>query len=389
MTRAVNGNRVVLLETGDEYFPVLEQAFDAAIEEIHLEAYIFADDPTGRRIAEALARAARRGVRVRLLVDGFGAANLRPALRDVLEPAGVSILVFRPEIGRFRLRRNRLRRMHRKLAVIDQRIGFCGGINILDDRDGHGGGTPPRFDYAVRVEGPMVVDMHRAVRRLWNLVAWTRAGRRTSLRMDRCPPQPVYADGLRAAFVVRDNLRNRRTIEEAYLEAITRAEHEVFIANPYFLPGMRLRRALREAVERGVRVRLLMQGKREYFWVHYAIRALHGTLLAAGLEIHEYTASWLHAKVAVIDGRWSTVGSSNIDPFSLLMAREANVVVDDEPFARSLRASLEAAMVAGSVAIRRESLAARAWSDRLLSWIAIGMARIVGGVIGTSSLESE
>ena len=207
--------------------------------------------------------------------------------------------------------------------------------------------------------------------------------------MDACPPQPVYADGLRAGFLVRDNLRNRSTIEEAYLEAITQAQSEVFIANPYFLPGIRLRHALKEATERGVRVRLLMQGKREYFWVHYAIRALHGALLDAGLEIHEYTAHWLHAKVAVIDGRWATVGSSNIDPLSLLMAREANVVIDNEQFARELRESLEAAMEAGSVAIRSESLAARSWDDRFLSWIAIGLARIAGGFIGTSRLENQ
>jgi cardiolipin synthase A/B len=384
----VEGNRIALLTTGDEYFPALEAAIEAAREEVHLETYIFLDDPTGRRIAECLARASRRGVAVRLLVDGFGAANLVPSLRGMLEPAGVSILVFRPEIAKSRFKRNRLRRMHRKLAVVDQRIGFCGGINIQDDRDGTGAGAP-RFDFAVRVEGPIVTDMHAAVRRLWKLVEWTRAGRRVGPRMERCPDQPVYREGLRAAFLVRDNLRNRRTIEDGYLEAIEGARREILIANAYFLPGRRFRRALREAAQRGVRVRLLLQGKREYFWVHYAIRALHGRLLAAGMEVHDYTVAWLHAKVAVIDGQWATVGSSNIDPLSLLMAREANVVVQDRTFAAELQAKLEAAMVEGGELIHTESLAQRPWLDRLLSWTAIGIARIAAGLIGTARMEGR
>lgn len=388
MKQGVEGNRIALLTTGDEYFPALEAAVDGAHDEVHLETYIFEDDPTGRRVAQCLARAARRGVAVRLLVDGFGASNLAPSLRAILEPAGVSIQVFRPEIAKGRFRRNRLRRMHRKLAVVDQRIGFCGGINILDDRDGTGEGQP-RFDFAVRVEGPIVSDMHAAVRRLWKLVEWTKAGRRVGPRMERCPDQPVFPDGLRAAFLVRDNLRNRRTIEDAYLEAIASAQREILIANAYFLPGRRFRKALREAAQRGVRVRLLLQGKREYFWVHYAIRALHGWLLAAGMEVHDYTAAWLHAKVAVIDRQWATVGSSNIDPLSLLMAREGNIAVEDQRFASELQEKLESAMAKEAEPIRIESLARRPWLDRLLSWTAIGIARIAAGLIGTSRLEGR
>lgn len=388
MKQGVEGNRIALLTTGDEYFPALEAAVDGAHDEVHLETYIFEDDPTGRRVAQCLARAARRGVAVRLLVDGFGASNLAPSLRAILEPAGVSIQVFRPEIAKGRFRRNRLRRMHRKLAVVDQRIGFCGGINILGDRDGTGEGQP-RFDFAVRVEGPIVSDMHAAVRRLWKLVEWTKAGRRVGPRMERCPDQPVFPDGLRAAFLVRDNLRNRRTIEDAYLEAIASAQREILIANAYFLPGRRFRKALREAAQRGVRVRLLLQGKREYFWVHYAIRALHGWLLAAGMEVHDYTAAWLHAKVAVIDRQWATVGSSNIDPLSLLMAREGNIAVEDQRFASELQEKLESAMAKEAEPIRIESLARRPWLDRLLSWTAIGIARIAAGLIGTSRLEGR
>jgi cardiolipin synthase len=132
-----------------------------------------------------------------------------------------------------------------------------------------------------------------------------------------------------AAFLVRDNILHRRDIEEAYLEAIAAAQQDILLANAYFLPGRRFRRALHDAVKRGVRVVILLQGRIEYRLLHYATQALYGRLLGAGIRIFEYRRSFLHAKVAVIDSHWATVGSSNIDPFSLLLAREANIVVKD------------------------------------------------------------
>lgn len=381
-----DGNRIDLLRTGDEYFPALEDDLDGAREEVHLESYIFADDPTGQRIARALAAAARRGVVVRVVVDGFGASNLAPALRTVLEEAGVHVLIYRPERWKWRLHRHRLRRLHRKLAVIDARIGYCGGINVLDDRNGLGSG-PPRFDFAVRMQGPIVADVHNAVRTLWMLVAWTSLQRREGPRMLACPPPAKFAQGRRAAFLIRDNLRNRRAIESAYLDAISGAQSEILISSAYFLPGLRFRRALREAIERGVRVRLLLQGRREYFWVHYASRALYGSLVQSGIEIYDYVATYLHAKVAVIDDQWSTVGSSNLDPFSLFLAREANVVIEDREFALQLKDSLEAAITADSVPVKKEFWSQQPWIERVLSWIAFGMFRAFIGLTGYARHE--
>ncbi|WP_460890692.1 phospholipase D-like domain-containing protein, partial [Ramlibacter alkalitolerans] len=157
------------------------------------------------------------------------------------------------------------------------------------------------------------------------------------------PADSVHAN-VRAALVLRDNLRRRAIIERAYLRAIGRAREEIIIANAYFVPGGRMRRALVSAARRGVRVCLLLQGRYEYFMQYYASRPVFGALLRAGVEIHEYAPSFLHAKVAVIDGRWATVGSSNLDPLSLLLAREANVVVEDRGFATQLRERLVAAM---------------------------------------------
>ncbi|MEZ5615866.1 MAG: cardiolipin synthase ClsB [Rhodocyclaceae bacterium] len=373
------GNRITLLETGSAYFPALCAAIDAATQEIHLETYIFEDDQTGRLIAAALARAARRGVRVRVLVDGFGAREFPAKLMPALEASGVRTLIYRRKISPLTLRRQRLRRLHRKLVVVDARLAFVGGINIIDDA--HAPGQPPRYDYAVRVEGPLIAPIHASVHQLWKLVAWANFRRRLRVLVHA----PVMADpcgSMRAAFLVRDNLRHRRDIEEAYLEAIRTARKEIFLANAYFLPGIRFRHALTHAAQRGVQVTILLQGRMEYLLQHYASQALFDALLGAGIRIFEYHLSFLHAKVAVIDGQWSTVGSSNIDPFSLLLAREANIVVSNEAFAAELRASLDAAIIGGARELRREDWQRKSWLHRLASWLAYGLVRLMIGFAG-------
>jgi cardiolipin synthase len=185
-----------------------------------------------------------------------------------------------------------------------------------------------------------------------------------------------------AQFLVRDNLRHRRDIETAYLAAIDGAQHQVLIANAYFLPGRRFRRAVLAAAARGVKVTLLLQGQVEYALLHYATQSLYAELLAGGVEVAEYRKSFLHAKVAVVDEDWATVGSSNIDPFSLLLGREANVVIKDRVFAGQLRTSLERAMHAGAIAIRLEDLQRRSWLDRVLSRLAFATVRLLIGISG-------
>jgi len=290
------------------------------------------------------------------------------------------VLIYRPEIARFRLRRHRLRRLHRKLAVADGRVAFVGGINIIDDLGALHPETP-RYDYAVRVEGPLLAPIQASVRQLWSLVAW--AGFRRRLRLPPAAAAVAEPCGtMRAAFLIRDNLRHRRDIEEAYLEAIGQAQDEIILANAYFLPGLRFRRSIMEAAARGVRIIILLQGRVEYALQHYATQALYGALLDGGVRIFEYHRSFLHAKVAVVDGVWATVGSSNIDPFSLLLAREANIAISDPGFAAELRASLEAAMQAGARELRREDWRRKSWLSRLTSWLAYGLVRLMIGVAG-------
>lgn len=379
----VSGNELTLLQNGAAFFPQLCADIDAARHSVFLETYIFAADETGQLVADALLRAAERGVTVRVLLDGFGSAELPGAFVDDLRKAGVDVQWFRREISPFTLRRSRmrrLRRMHRKMAVMDGEVAFVGGINIINDIPAKLDFDAPRLDYSVRIRGELVGEVHAAMQRLWEMVSWAafrKHIKEQGWRMHRIMPHHDSD----VQLVLRDNVRHRRDIERAYLKVIAGAKREVIIANAYFLPGRLFRRALVHAAQRGVRVVLLLQGKVEYRLQHYATLALYGRLLKAGVEIHEYHASFLHAKVGVVDGVWATVGSFNIDPFSLLLAREANLVVHDKVFAGVLRGSLLAAIERDG---RRVELVRANLFTRMLARMSYGLIRFIIGVSGIS-----
>ena len=200
----------------------------------------------------------------------------------------------------------------------------------------------------------------------------------------RSPLKPALAvtGRARASFSYRDNLRHRRDIEREYLQAIKRARREIIIANAYFLPGYRFRHALIEAARRGVTVVLLMQGRVDHGLLHYASLGFYQQFLDAGIEIHEYKTGFMHAKVAAIDGMWATVGSSNIDPFSLLLAREANIFVRERHFAGELRADLRRAMLQDAVQIKQSRVDKDRWLYRVLPWLCFGVVRLMMGLSG-------
>ena len=381
----VAGNQLMLLQNGAEFFPQLCADIDAAQHSIHLETYIFAADEAGRMVAAALQRAAARGVVVRVLLDGFGSAELPQHWVDELRIAGIEVQWFRREVSPFTLRRSRKRRLfrlHRKLAVMDGEVAFVGGINFINDISEHDNFSSPRLDYAVRVQGALAGEIHAAMRRLWGVVSWANFRKRGKEIRRLVLEKEEHAAAPEITFLLRDNLRHRRDIERAYLKAITSAQREIIIANAYFLPGRAFRRALKQAARRGVRVVLLLQGKVEYRLQHYATHALYEQLLAADVEIYEYQVSYLHAKVAVVDGQWATVGSSNIDPFSLLLAREANLAIRDSGFAGELRASLLAAIHDDAVRIGNEYGGTRNFFGRLVARLSYGVVRLLTGVLG-------
>ena len=376
----IPGNQVTLLHNGDAYFSAIETAFDRARHEIYLATYIYQDDATGQRVADALQRAVLRGVKVHVLIDGYGSRDLPRSMLDRLRMGGVEILIFRRNISPWTFRRKRLRRMHRKMVVVDRELAFIGGINIIDDREA-GNDKASRYDYAVAVQGPLVGAIHHCTRHLWSMVAWNTFHKGTM--RDGALPVPTFTGGrMNAAFLMRDNFHHRRDIEVAYIGAIRQAKTEIVLAHAYFLPGRKFRHALIDAAARGVRVVLLMQGKMEYMLEYYAARALYGTFLNAGIEIYEYSKGFLHSKVAVIDGHWATVGSSNIDPFSLLLSLEANVVVDDQTFGEHLAASLKKTVATDGRQILTENWHHQPAGLRFISWISYGLLRLMMGISG-------
>ncbi|TMH09614.1 MAG: cardiolipin synthase ClsB [Betaproteobacteria bacterium] len=408
LPRAVfsGGNQLRLLRGGEALFPAMLDAIREARHEIWLASYIFNDDPTALAIARALGDAARRGVQVKVVLDGFGCNATLPVLQQMLCESGVFVAVFRPLHRWWNwLQPGQLRRLHQKMCVVDGDVAFVGGINLIDDRYDltHGWGDTPRLDFAVELRGPTVGPVEQATRALWmraqlgrdlreevaalarsaeplarvrRLLRRLRMPRGSGLQASAGPLPPMLA-----AFVLRDNLRQRRTIERSYIDAIRSAERRVYLASPYFYPGSAFRRALRRAARRGVKVHLLLQGKIDYRFAALAARVMYDELLASGVRIFEYTPAFLHAKVAVIDDDWATVGSSNIDPLSLLLNLEANVIVSDARFSAELAQQFDEAF-AQSIEIDRGLKAPRSLAGvlrrGLVAWCAYVYLRIAG-----------
>ncbi len=364
-------NEVRLLRGGKELFPAMIDAIGRARHEVYLASYIYHPDGSAMAITEALVGAAKRGVQVKVVIDGFGSRGTLHLLLPPLDRAGVSVQVFRP-IHRWWnwFQPGQLRRLHQKMCVVDAEVAFVGGINIIDDCYDlvHGWTDEPRLDFAVQLRGPVVAPVEQATRAMWTraqmghhfgdeMVALARSAEPVArmkrlirrLRMPRSTGLQLHADALppvRAAFVLRDNLRQRRTIERSYIAALRSARTRIDLVSPYFYPGRIFRRALRQAARRGVQVRLLLQGKLDYRFAGLAARVLYDELLASGVRIFEYTPAFLHAKIALVDDDWATVGSSNIDPLSLLLNLEANVIVRDHDFTSALAMQFDEAVAA-------------------------------------------
>jgi cardiolipin synthase len=358
----VANNDVQLLESGGKYFEALLAAIDSAQHEILYETYIYAEDETARAVTEALKRAARREVKVRVLIDWFGTGNrVAKRLREEFTNACVHCRRFNPWFKRG------VARSHRKICVIDGETAFVGGINTNDDSlCDYAPYKPlpaPRWDFAVRVQGPLVANIHREAQAQWTRVGHLNLKHRYHLfRETRKQPPSRGERPMRAGFVVRDNLRNRRTIQRAYLQAIGRARTRVLMATPYFAPGRKFRQALAQAARRGVDVCLLI-GVGEFRMQDAVANSFYPQLLAAGVRIVEYRKTQLHAKVAVVDHDWATVGSSNCDGLSLFVNQEANVVVNDAAFASSMARQIERG-IADGVPVGLDDLRQLGWVRR-------------------------
>ncbi|MFM0321832.1 phospholipase D-like domain-containing protein [Caballeronia glebae] len=392
-------NRVRLFKGGVQFFPALIERIDKARKSVSLETYIFANDDIGRAVSDALVRAAERGVAVRVITDGIGTESNLPMFK-LWQERGVEHRIYNPHLL---FGPQGWSRTHRKLALIDETFAFCGGINIVDDYEQNGARLErPRWDYAMEAQGPVVKDVREAFDLQWQRIRlgvkprqpsqpgceaqdrerapsrWN--ARRAMLARRRARLGEIHAvERPCVAFVARDNLLNRRAIEKAYLRAIAHAESEVLLANPYFMPGRKLRRALVNAAERGVRVSLLI-GRKEFVALDYATPFLYGNLLKHGVRIAEYEKTMLHGKVAVVDADWATIGSSNLDALSLVLNNEANMVLVNHPEIAGLHDAILQAFDEGRP-IDEKHYASRPITERMLNWLAYNTYRVMMKVI--------
>ena len=333
-----SGNRVELLENGEAYFPKVFDAMRQAQREILLETFILFEDKVGHELQGILIEAAQRGVKVVVSLDGFGCGELSPAFLATLAEAGVMVQMFDPASKTLGIRTNWFRRLHRKIVVVDASVAFIGGINFSADHLADFG-PEAKQDYAVQVIGPAVADLHHFALAQSGRQVRTRRGWRR--RRERPSPWSGEKGDGWVRLIYRDNIQHRDDIEEAYIHALSQARQRAVIANAYFFPGYRLLREIRNAARRGVHVQLIMQGQPDVLLAKLAARMLYDYLLKDGVVIHEYCQRPLHGKVALVDDEWSTVGSSNLDPLSLALNLEANVLIRDRDFNQQLYERLE------------------------------------------------
>ncbi len=405
------GNRVSLLQGGRELFPALQGRIDRAQHSVWVALYLISPLGQSGCVLQALMRAARRGLDVYLVADGVGSRDVPKSLWTDLDAAGVKVTVYRP-LHRLwgLLDASQWKRMHMKLFVVDEACAFIGGINLIDDHYDlhHGWSEMPRLDYAVEVEGPVVTPVLHTIKAMWtrskfgrdwrdDLAQWAQDPQRlqkarklwqharlrlTPAEQGRLAHAVVTREPMRCAFVLRDNLRQRRTIEQATLQAIRQARARIDIVTPYFYPRRALRLALRAAAARGVGVRLLLQGKPDYRIAALAARVLYSELQHHGVRIFEYQPAMLHAKVLCVDDEWATVGSSNLDPLSLVLNLEANLIVRDRGFVKTLSQSLSADFALSHEVIapasnERDSWASQ-WRRGFVRWLAKSYMRLAG-----------
>ncbi|WP_048437938.1 cardiolipin synthase ClsB [Caenimonas sp. SL110] len=377
----IEGNDIRLLENGEEFFPRVFECIANAKQEVVLETFILFEDKVGKQLHEALVVAARRGVQCDVTIDGFGSPDLSDMFLGTLREAGVRVHVFDPGKPFMGHRLNLLRRMHRKIVVVDGTIAFIGGINYSADHLGDFG-PEAKQDYSVEIHGPLVSEMHRFThgaliqgQRYQRVRDWWRQRRNARTPMADQPRAGTAA----AMLVVRDNGDHWNDIERHYRIALRAARDRVVIANAYFFPGYRFMKEMKRAARRGVDVRLILQGMPDMPIVKTAAMMLYHQLLRAGVRIYEYRDRPLHGKVALMDDEWATVGSSNLDPLSLALNLEANVIIRDRAFNQDLYGRLEKLMCASCNEIKREELGELRGVALVRSWVAYHFTRLYPG----------
>ena len=374
-----DGNDIKLLINGEDFYPRAMECIRNARTEVLLETFIFAEDKIGHEMQEALVAAASRGVRVDITVDDYGTFDLSKEFVDKLINAGVKLHIFDPQPNFRGVRFNFFRRLHRKLIVVDNQIAFIGGINISDDHllDF---GPKAKQDYAVELHGPIVKDIRDACLQLLIRASSKQDALEYKKHLDQPAPEPC--GDAKILLSVRDNQRHSKDIQKQYLLAMRLAKKRIIIANAYFFPNYRILRELKRAASRGVEVRLILQGQPDMAWVSLLSSLLYSYLLRAGVKIHEYCQRPLHGKVALVDDEWCTIGSSNLDPLSLSLNLEANVVVMDSGLNQQLSEHFEELFESSCKPVNKKVATRGYWWRTPLIFLSFHFLRHFPGIFG-------
>lgn len=356
-TELTEGNRVDVLINGDQIFPSMLEAIARAEKTITMESYIYWDGSMGRQFAQALAGRARAGVKVRLIIDAVGSAAMSDDLIEFLRLNGVDVEVYHP-IRWYTLSRVN-HRTHRKLLIVDGRVGFTGGVGIADEWLGNADSPHHWRDTQVRVEGPAVTQMQFAF-----MDNWVRSRGELLAGLDYFPVVPPAGDKL-VQVIKSSPSEGSSAVKLLYTISIVSALRSIWVSNAYFIPDRDTISALEGAVRRGVDVRILVPGRfTDVPIVRSASRFQYERLLRRGIRIFEYQGTMMHAKTMVVDGIWSTIGSSNFDDRSFRLNDEVNVNIFDEGMGSQLEQIFERDL-ARSVEVRLRRWIQRPWWSRL------------------------
>jgi cardiolipin synthase A/B len=364
------GCEVTVLRDGAETYPAMLTALAGAQRSISLETYILASDATGDRFKAVLVERAKAGVTVRIIYDAVGSFGISTAWVDELRAAGCEVIDFNP-IAPWRRRFRLSHRDHRKIVVVDNEVAFTGGLNIANDYASPAEGGAGWHDMHCRVTGPIVLDLARMFRR-----TWLRAGGRDF------PPVPSageQAPGRGSSFLrLLDNTRrrSRATVRRAYLHVIRSARESVLIQNAYFLPDRGLRRALTKAARRGVDVRIMVPGHSDVRVIEWAGLYVVRGLARHGVQILRWRGAMMHAKTAVVDAVWSTIGSYNFDAMSRFNNLEVTVEILDGETAKTLVASFERD-VSNCTPYDQDTWRRMPWWRKALAWLSYRLRRFL------------
>jgi len=364
------GHQVALLRSGEPFFAAVEKLIDDARHFIHFQAYLLDEDETGKRIAGALIRAAGRGVRVYLLLDAYGTKYLSKEFVDSIENAGILFRFFSPTLVTrgFQLSL----RLHSKVVMADGEAAIIGGMNFADRY--HGTASKKEWlDFAVLVRGPECVQILAILKRLWNKTFISRVESSRELIKE-----PVsYSDDVKIRVLQSNWYRNKTEILKSYRSAIRHARKRILIMASYFLPGRNERKLLKNASQRGVEITIVLAAESDAPVFDKATQFLYDFILRNRIRIFEYMPSNLHAKVATVDGIWSTIGSYNINHISDYASVEVNIGILDEPFALSFEETIRSIISNDCREVTFEEFERRRrWYSRLAGWISYQMIRL-------------